>query len=89
MTNKRLVWYQEKEKKIDERQFGFRKQRSTIDAISKITKKIIYGFRRKKKTAAIFFDIDKVNREKTFEQLENMGIQGRILRFIRELISEK
>ena len=43
MTNKRLVWYLEKEKKIDDRQFGFTKQRNTIDAISKI----IDGFRRK------------------------------------------
>ena len=33
ITNKRLVWYLEKEKIIDERQFGFRKQISTIDAI--------------------------------------------------------
>ena len=40
---------------IDDRQFGFRKQRSKIDAISKITTKILDGFRRKEKTAAIFF----------------------------------
>ena len=48
---------------------------------------------RKQKTAAIFFYIkkayDKVNREKTLEQLENMGIQGRMLSFIRELIGER
>ena len=54
MTNKRLVWYLEKEKKIYDIQFGFRKQRSTIDAISKI----LHEFRRKEKTAAIFFDIE-------------------------------
>ena len=56
MTNKRLVWYLERERKIVDRQFGFRKQRSTIDAISKI----LDGNRRKKKTAAIFFDIEKI-----------------------------
>ena len=33
MTNKRLAWYLEMEKKIDNRQLGFRKQRSTIDTI--------------------------------------------------------
>ena len=53
----------------------------------KITTKIIDGFRRKEKTAAIFFDIEKayekVNAEKTLEQLENMGIQRRIMEFIR------
>ena len=44
MTKKRLVWYQKKKKKIDERQFGFRNQGSTIDAISKVTIKILDGF---------------------------------------------
>ena len=59
----------------------------------KNNKKILDRFRRKEKTAVIFFDIekayDKVNRDMTLEQLENMGIQVRMLRFIRELISEK
>ena len=93
MTNKRLAWYLEKEKKIYDRVFGFRKQRSTIDAISKITIKILYRFRRKEKTAAIFFDIekayDKVSRDETLEQLENMGIQRRMSRFLKELIGER
>ena len=55
-----------------------------------ITTKILNGFRRKEKTAAIFFYIkkvyDKVNREKTLEQLENMGIQGKVMEFITEVI---
>ena len=46
--------------------------------------------KKEKKTAAIFFDIkkeyDKVNREKTLEQLKNIGIHGRMIEFIRELI---
>ena len=93
MTNNTRVWYLEKEEKIDDENFGFRKQRSKIDAISKMTTKVFDGFRRKEKTAAIFFDFekvyDKVNREKTLEQLENMGIQGRMMEFIRELIGER
>ena len=40
-------------------EFGFRKQRSTIDAISKIKTKILNGFRGKEETAEIFFDIEK------------------------------
>ena len=47
MTNNRLVWYLEKETKIDEQQFGFRKQRSTIDVISIKTTKILDGLKRK------------------------------------------
>ena len=69
------------------------KKRSTIDAMSKVTTKILDGFRRKKKTSTIFFNIkiviDKINRNKTFEELEKMGIQGRMMDFIRELISKK
>ena len=62
----------EKEKKY-EKQFGFRKQRSTIDTISKITTKSLDGFRRKEKTAVIFFYIKKAYGKqrycKTLDQL--------------------
>ena len=73
---------------IDDKQFGFKKQRSKTYAISKLTAKILNGFRKKEKATAIFFDIektyDKVNRNKTFTQLENMRIQGRMMEFIRK-----
>ena len=43
--------------------------------------------------AAIFLDIEKtyqkINKSKTFEQPENMGIQGQIIKFIKELIRER
>ena len=78
MTNKRLGWYLEKENKIDNRKFDFRKQRSIIDAIPKILNGI-----------ALFFNIKeaykKINRKKTFEYLENMKIQE----LIRKLISKR
>ena len=49
---------------------AFRKQRSTIDALLKVTTKILREFKRKEKTTAIFFDIEKaynkVNRKQTF-----------------------
>ena len=64
MTNNTRVWYLEKEEKIDDENFGFRKQRSKIDAISKMTTKVFDGFRRKEKTAAIFFDIVKAKSTK-------------------------
>ena len=49
--------------------------------------------REKRKQQQTFFDIekayDKVNREKTFEKLENTGIQERMMNFTKELISER
>ena len=75
------------------RQFGFRKLKSRIDAISKLTTNVFDKIRREDKTAAIFFDIrkayDEINRNKTFKQLENMGIHGRMMEFIREMISDR
>ena len=63
-------------------QFGFRKQRSTRNAISKLTMEIFINL-EKGKTAAIFFDIEKaynkINRNKTFKQLENMGYRNKLL----------
>ena len=59
----------------------------------KKTTKILNSITKMEKTAAIFFDIkiayEKVKREKTLEQLENMGIQGRMMEFIRELIGKR
>ena len=66
----------EEGEKIDDRQFGFRKQISTLDTISKINNK--NGFKRKEKTVEIFYDIEKaynkINRNKTLKQLEKTGI---------------
>ena len=90
MTNKRLVWYLKKEKKIDDRQFGFRKQKHNRCKIK--NNKILDQFRRKEKTIAIFFNVKKVykkiNRNEAFQQLYNMEIQIRIMELIRELINE-
>ena len=62
--------------KMDDIEFGFRKQKHNKCNIK--INKILNGFRWKEKTAAIFFDIektyDKINKNKAFEQLENIGI---------------
>ena len=59
--------YLEKKKK-DDSQFGFRKQRSTIDAITKLTTKILNGFRRKEKTAQYSLILIKLTERR---QLDN------------------
>ena len=93
MTNKWLVWYLEKKKEIDEWEFGFRKKKKHNILNNKNNNKNSQGIRRYEKTAAIFFDIkkvyDKVNKEKKLEQLEKRGIQGKMAKFIRELIGER
>ena len=45
--------------------------------------------RRKQQRSSLRKPMTRVNRDKTLEQLEDMGIQGRKLRFIGELIVER
>ena len=67
MTNKILVWYLEKEKH----------NRCNIKNYIK-NHKWIQG-----KAKNISKAYDKINREKTLDQLEMMGIKGRMLKFIK------
>ena len=79
MTNKRLVWYLERERKIDDRQLQKTRKHNQSQKYQISISKIIDGFRRRVKTAPIFFNIEKTydrdNRDKKVKQLENMGIQ--------------
>ena len=69
-------------------QFGYRKQRCTLDTISKLKTKILDGFRRRKKATAIFIDFAKSAERKNMKQLDNMGIQERMVELIIKLVSE-
>ena len=82
MVNGRLAWFLELKNKTDEEQFGVRKDRNTIDAIYKITTRIIDGFSRKEKQQH-FFDVkkafDKIIRHKTNK---NLVITEKLYNFI-------
>ena len=51
------------------------------------------GLKESRKKAEIFFEnkkiYNKTNRNKTFEQLDKMGIQEQLMEFIGKLISER
>ena len=70
-----------KEKKIGNIKFGFRKLRSTIDAIFKITRSLMTL--EEKKMVAIFFDIEKAHDEhitRTRDKAKKMGANKKTLR---------
>ena len=75
--------------------FGFgpeeREKNLITDNLALDNKK--YNIKKINKKAAIFFNIrnayNKINRNKTFKQQENRGIQRRMMKFIREMISER
>ena len=59
MVNHRLMWFREKNNVLYPEQSGFRKHRSTIDALTQLTCHIEKGFKEKKHTVAVFFDLEK------------------------------
>ena len=93
IINARLLWYLEKFQKISPQQFGFRPKRSTIEPISQLTTEVLNGFTRKRNTIAVLFDIEKafdtIDTNKVLANLNNMGINGHMLTFIDNYISER
>ena len=59
MVNNRLVWYLESKGLLSNRQFGFRKNRSTLDPLLMLSREIQNAFARRHQTIGVFFDLEK------------------------------
>ena len=103
MINTRLVWYLET-KKIKERgggerdllspfQFGFRRNRSTLDPLLQLSNQIQQGFAKRCQTIGVFFDLEKAYdttwRHGIVKELKNMGICGNMIRFIHSFLTDR
>ena len=93
MINTRLVWYLESEGKLSPYQFGFRKNRSTLDPLLRLSNQIQQGFSKQCQTIGIFFDLEKAYdttcRSGIIQQFYKMGIRGNMIRFINSFLSER
>ena len=93
MVNTRLTWYLERNERLSTQQFGFRKNRSTIEPIAQLTTQILNGFMNKQITIAISFDIQKafdtLNQDLVIDNLYTMGITGNMLKFIENYIKNR
>ena len=91
MVNHRLVWFLEKKNILCPEQFGFRKHRSTIDALTQLTCHIEKGFKEKKHTVAVFFDLEKaydtVWRPEILNYMREMGLRGNLPAFVEGFLS--
>ena len=78
MINTRLVWHLEANGLISPYQFGFRKNRSTLDPLLRMSNQIQQGFAKQCQTIGIFFDLEKAYdttwRFGIIKQLYKMGI---------------
>ena len=87
MVNHRLMWFLEKNNILCPEQSGFRKHRSTIDALTQLTCHIEKGFKEKKHTVAVFFDT--VWRPEILNYMHEMGLRGNLPAFAEGFLSSR
>ena len=82
LVNSRLIWKLETSNSLSNCQFGFRKQRSTNDALLYFTDKIYEGFQNQKSTIAILIDFeaafDKIPHKTILLKCMKLGIKGKL-----------
>lgn len=93
MINTRLVWYLESKNLLSSFQFGFRKNRSTVDPLLRLANDIQQGFANRCQTIGVFFDLQKAYdttwRHGIIKELFKMGIKGNMIRFINSFLSDR
>lgn len=93
VLNKRLVDYLEKFNLISKNQYGFRRGRSTEDAVLALTDYITNQLDNKKKCIGIFLDLakafDTVSIPFLLQKLEKIGVRGIALKMFYSYLSER
>ena len=93
MINARLTWILESRELLSNRQFGFRKSRSTLDPLLLITREIQNAFAVRNQTIAVFFDLEKAYdttwRGGILMQLAEWGIGGNMFNAIKDFLSDR
>ena len=93
MVNHGLMRFLEKNNILCPEQSGFRKHRSTIDALTQLTCHIEKGFKEEKHTVAVFFDLEKaydtVWRPEILNYIHEMGLRGNLPAFAEGFLSSR
>ena len=93
MVNQRLYWYLETTNNLGKNQAGFRKGKSTVDQLFRLTQRIHDGFQSKKHTLAVFVDLqqayDRVWRKGLLMKLNDMGIHGSLYNWIKYYLIDR
>lgn len=93
IMNKRLIGFMETNKLLGLHQFGFRAKHSTDEAVLHLTNNIISHIDRGDKCLAVFLDLQKafdtVSIPILLSRLENLGIRGNALLWLRDYLTER
>ena len=93
MVSNRFTWFMEKNEKYNPAQSGFRKCKSTMDAICQLVTNVQKAMKEKKHLTAIFFDLEKAYdttwRAEVIKPLLNMGIRDQTLAFFKNFLNNR
>ena len=91
MVNVRLVWFLETGNFLSPVQYGFRKMRSTTDALLSLESSICEAFAKKQHQVTIFFDLEKAYDTAWCHgillSLFEFGLRGHLPIFIKQFLS--
>ena len=89
----RLEWFLESHNLLNQFQSGFRKQRSTIDHIVRLQDSVHKTLHNRQHALAIFLNFSKafdmVWREGLLQKLRNLGIGGRMHKWVADFLSDR
>jgi hypothetical protein len=93
IVNRSLQYINESRRLIPEKQFGFRRNKSTTNVLITLENIIMYAIRKKEYTALLALDISKAYdtrwRFGALRKLKQWKIDGRILKFISNFMSNR
>ena len=89
----RIVKFFNKHKVFYEGQYGFRKNRSTIDTILDLTGNILESFNRNHYTLGLFLDMskafDSIDHSTLLKKMEFYGIRGTVLSWFKSYLKDR
>lgn len=93
LIHHRIYKFLDKHKIFSDKQFGFRKNIGTKDALSYVTNHIINSMNSNKKTVGTFIDLakafDTVNHEILLQKLERYGVRGSPKDLLKSYLSNR
>uniref|UniRef100_A0AAQ4RRK9 Reverse transcriptase domain-containing protein n=1 Tax=Gasterosteus aculeatus aculeatus TaxID=481459 RepID=A0AAQ4RRK9_GASAC len=93
MIVKRLIFYLESKGLMSEAQSGFRRGRSTMDALVVVSTEIAKALAMKEKMVVVYFDIEKAYdtmwREGVLMKLSALGVEGRMYNWILDFLFDR
>lgn len=93
MVNVRLVWFLEKHTHLSPVQYGFRRARSTTDALVQLESTICRAFAQKRHVVSVFFDLEKAYdttwRYGILHVLHSIGLRGHLPLFLQSFLRDR